>query len=192
MTQRFLITGLPRSRTAWLSVVCSMMPGAYCAHEPVSAMRHWTDMLGFLGREDWPYIGIADCSLAFHLDAFMALRPRILIVERDIYEVEASLGRIGILAARFCERAIEKLHAFPDSAAVLRVPFYALKSDAVVRSCLWHLMPGIRIDMAKIAQAQDMRIEADLARVMAKVEAQKHNLDNLLGEDVAQWIRGPA
>ena len=32
-------------------MLCSMMEGVYCAHEPIQAMSSWKDMIPFLQRE---------------------------------------------------------------------------------------------------------------------------------------------
>lgn len=189
MTQRFIITGLPRTRTAWLSMLCSMMPGAYCAHEPIARMRRWEDYFAFFDNRDWAYLGAADSSLGFHLIELMALNPRVLIIDRDPDEVEVSLARQGILSGGYCRVLKACLDQIQPSPQVRRVDFAALGDDDVVASCLWHLMPGVRVDRAKITLAQDMKIETCMDRVNEKVAAQRSNVGALLGPEVMAWIR---
>lgn len=83
----FFITGLPRSRTAWLSVVCSMA-GAPCTHE---GMDGFSDFDAYAVAR--PTRGDADPALLAFVPDILARWPeaRLVLVARDNRAALASL-----------------------------------------------------------------------------------------------------
>ena len=91
-TQPFFVCGLPRSRTAWWSVVAST-PYSVCLHEPAKDCKTFEEL-----KERWlslpVYRGISDSGLAFQMGRIMQeIEPRTLIVDRDPNDVLASFRR---------------------------------------------------------------------------------------------------
>lgn len=94
----FIITGLPRSATTWASVWMTG-DGAHCAHDPLCHTHY----------EDWPTAlvqpgvlnGASDTCIwrwSDWLNAQAAAGTRILILERDFEDCNASLAQIGLPA----------------------------------------------------------------------------------------------
>ena len=54
----FLVTGLPRSRTAWLSVFMSGA-GSICYHEPIGGIREVSDIEAIYKSDYYKFVGIA-------------------------------------------------------------------------------------------------------------------------------------
>src|SRR5215472_13650222 len=78
---RFLISGLPRSRSAWFAVATGAL------HEPISR-EGYRDFV-------WPAgTGVADSGAGLWLAEIMDdFAPRVLIVERNVDEVIESIRR---------------------------------------------------------------------------------------------------
>lgn len=142
----FLITGLPRSRTAWWAVVTGAI------HEPRSHEIPWAG-------------GISDSRLALHLPTIFArFEPRTLIVERDAASVLRSFkGYIGPLACDWratgamIERNLDALQF--EHPAIKRVAYAALSKIDTVREC----MDWLRVtEPPHLAQLMHMNIQSDL------------------------------
>jgi hypothetical protein len=85
MKEIFLITGLPRSRTAWLSNFLTIPGQTFCYHE----LRRWEltvpEMADRLMRRPERYVGTADSALPFYINELMEHLPqaKIIIIDRD-------------------------------------------------------------------------------------------------------------
>jgi len=182
----FLITGLPRSRTAWLAAA-AMNDHSICYHEPLQYFDRWDDVFtriwGVRPDNGVRYIGVSDHALGFHLAAIMRrAAPRTLIVERPIADVKVSLARCGLQGTNFCALLQEAL-AFKHP-NILRVSFAALESSDVVARCLAHLMPSAVISRARIEALQPLNIQANVALSLQAAAARAGDVGALLGADV--------
>ena len=160
MSGRFLITGLPRSRTAWWAV-CT---GAF--HEPISLhgpgwISEWQD-----GE------GVSDSGAAPYLPYILkTLAPRTLIIERPRTEVVASLVRY--FARPDLERQIDALLApylrgiSVENPLVRRLPYSGLSDLATVEEALDWL--GCERP-ANLAQLMHFNIQADPRYILALVQ----------------------
>lgn len=170
--KRFLITGLPRSRTAWLSVAATTGM-SICHHEPGDGELQSVEEIW--GQEvSAAYVGIADAGAGLHLAQILETwAPRTLIVERPVHEVCASATAfVGDRVALDPERmrsALVRLKAALsiDSPLIMRVPFAALNSEAVVRDCLGWLIPGVK--PLNLSQLMHLRISSDLGYNVEKL-----------------------
>lgn len=173
-TRRFLITGLPRSRTAWFSVATTT-PKSVCLHEPTALVQSfeelmtlWTPSLGIAS-------GISDSCLPLYLGRILEeAKPRTLIIERNPVDVINSYTkfaeRVGILfdvglASRWMEEFQDALDACKGSPLVKCVPFDALVNVEVVRNCLAWLLPDE--DFPDLQALMDMNVQIDAAHFRA-------------------------
>ena len=129
---RFLISGLPRSRTAWFAVATGAL------HEPLSRFGYWP-----IGVQ-----GISDSGAAIHLKRILTEGvgpanepPRTLIIERERAKVMQSLRRyVGGLPMdwskvdAYLDQALRGLAV--ESELIRRVSFDSLADVEVVRDCL--------------------------------------------------------
>lgn len=184
MSEPFLITGLPRSRTAWLSVAATN-DQSICLHEPTIHLDRWEDVFDKVWQGHWSrYVGISDSIMGFHLSEIIErCRPRVLIVERDIHEVEASLRRLGVPPTNYCAMLKAALaYAHPS---FLRVPFQSLSDSRIVAHALRHLMPNAWISVERIEQLQRMNIQTDMGLVGKIANERSGDVGSILGTDVA-------
>jgi hypothetical protein len=178
MARPTFITGLPRSRTAWLAVVCSTAT-SICHHEPVdgdirAARALWAAPGG------WDYVGISEAFLGLHIARVLEeIGPRTLIVERDPDEVLASFLRyVGLQGVRGpgehdglkaqLRLLRERLDAIPiDHPLVRRVAYGDLEDRDAVQVALGWLMPGV--ELLNLDQMLHMNVQSDLSFSLGKL-----------------------
>lgn len=117
----YLITGLPRSRTAWLSAYLSAA-GSKCMHEPfayINRQRSFEDITA--GCE-----GISDSTLLI-LPSWTD-NNKTLIIERDPIEVVDSMVNKFCYAKETVVRQITKLHKAMQDIDGLRIPYREINS----------------------------------------------------------------
>lgn len=187
----FFVTGLPRSRTAWLSVAASLVPGSYCIHEPIEDLGHWQDVAALWRSGFSERVGVADSSLAYRLGWILdKVGPRTLIVLRDPIEVEASIARLGWGAPgrALCQVLGEEMERHRWHPLVRPVPYHALDRTDVVLDCLQWLMPDAEIDPVSIDRLQRLRVEAKPSRVMDAAMRNPEAMRAALGRDFWQAL----
>lgn len=170
--QPFYITGLPKSRTAWLSVALSDWRTSACLHEPLAKMRYETlvksnvdgsmtaledsrlvlsDLTTALLATHCPFAGLSDTGLAIVAADLPALLPGpVLIVWRDPGEVIKALveylGGDPEVHAGGVALMFERLQAFCErysaAGALMQVDFESLSSTDTMRQIWRHLLPG--------------------------------------------------
>ena len=173
-TQPFMVTGLPRSRTAWWAVVAST-PYSVCLHEPAKSCATFDEL-----KDLWlslpVYRGISDSGLAFQMGRIMhEIEPRTLIVERSPADVLKSFRRYW--GEPFDESRVETM--LHDAAAILAdfhshplvkvVKFEALNDYDTAQECFRWLMPGNPHPMRE--DLFHMRVNVD--RAQAGIDARK-------------------
>lgn len=186
----FLITGLPRSRTAWLSVAATTT-FSICHHEPWDRMLSWEGAEGIWARSGFGHVGIADSALGFHLGVFLdRVGPRVLIVERDIREVEASLAAAfpDLRRTNYCDLLAARLRPYRDHPQVKTVRYDDLDDRDTVIDCLKHLIPGMNFAPSRIAELQKMNIQVHAPAFRARL-AEFADAPAQLGADIAAEIR---
>ena len=184
----FLITGTPRSRTAWFAALCNTVPDTVCYHEPVAYHATWREAARLWGSKWRTRVGIADSGFALHLaDLVPMYHPRVLVIDRPHGDVDESLARIGVAPSNYCELLEAAIAPWAESPLVKQVEFDALASSDVVRECLWHLLPGAAIDRDKIDVFQRLNVQTDLPKMWRAIEGR--NAADMMGEDAAANLR---
>ena len=176
----FLIVGLPRSRTAWLSVFMTAA-GSICYHEPIGGIRDISDIEAIYKSDYYKFVGISDSGLGFFLDWILKnIQPRTLIVERDLVEVDESMDLLGFPRTNATELLSAELQKFKEHSSVMWVPYEALNVKRVMQKIYWHLMPGQPFDEERYELLAKMHIECDVEEHFAQAKKNKKNLDFLL------------
>lgn len=166
--------------------VAAQTDQSMCWHEPAAWLGRWDCVYDLWRGGAHRYIGVSDSLLGFHLPAIVArASPRILVIERDIREVEASGAALGIGPSNYC--TLLKSALAYDHPSIERVPYAALTDDRTVAACLRHLMPDAVIDMDRIKQLQRLNIQTDMATV--RREAPHADIPALLGPEIASLLR---
>ena len=186
----YLITGLPRSRTAWMAAAATIEGRSLCHHEPLRWLDRWDDLFTVIwnGRTPLEYLGVSDHGYGFFLPEIMDRRaPRTLIIERPIHEVEESLRGIGLDGGNFCSLLAKSLaYQHPR---IRRVAYADLENTGIVCNLLEWLMPGLPIDRGRIERMQGENIQADVQAALKDASDRQKDLANLMPADVIAKLR---
>lgn len=195
MTQPFLITGLPRSRTAWMATVCNLVPEAFCYHEPLAHFSSWEECFSLYQTSRFRFVGISDSALGFHLHEIMQKwNPRVLVIERDISDVRRSLAGIGIADDRqYCallrERLDVALERCAHSLMITTVSFSGLENFDIVKAAIGHLLDNAEIDWEKVRELMRLSVQVIPENVWGDAERARTHAPSLLGADVLETMR---
>ena len=179
----FVIFGLPRSRTAWLSRFLTYGDHV-CGHEELRHMRSMDDVRTWF---DQPCIGTAETAAApwwRMLDRF-APGARVVVVRRPVMEVVDSLtavprlnfNRSALVAAMTkLDRKLDQIEMRVPNA--ISVNFADLANWETCAKVFEHCLP-YRFDGAHWAALADKNIQIDLFAMMRHYQAYKPALDKL-------------
>lgn len=142
----FLITGYPRSRTAWLSNLLTYGP-SFCLHEPGLQFRckQFPSLFHNVGT---PYAGVSEARAIIYFDQFMDLFPdsKVVVVKRNKADVINSLKRHGLDFEMVSDLYDEKLAQIEKHG--ISVPFEGLNGAEVWNYCIpEHPINKIRLRM---------------------------------------------
>lgn len=150
--QPFFITGLPRSRTAWMAEFMGAV------HEPTADIKSIEDMRGVFERHS----GVSDSGLGFWIEWILReIKPLTVIIERDIDDVEKSLDKLNIPKTNYCELLKDRLMYFRNHPLVMTVPFERLNDIRVMQKVWWHLKTGAPFDEGRFREMKDINIQCD-------------------------------
>jgi len=134
----YFITGLHRSRTAWMAAYLD------CIHEPIKYMNQLSDLDMYFDK----YGGISDSSLSFWIDDIISIyEPKTVIIERDIDDVKQSLKRLfpGIPDNPLMEKLKEKMDSV-ESPLILRVKYEELNDINTMEKIHNHIETEFNVD----------------------------------------------
>lgn len=94
MIPPFIVMGMPRSRTAWLSKFLTYKPWV-CGHDQIRYLRSLDDIVCWFKQ---PYIGTAETGAAPYWRLIQRYAPdaRVLVVRRPVLEVMDSVKKQGV------------------------------------------------------------------------------------------------
>lgn len=179
----FLVLGLPRSRTAWLSRFLSYGDWV-CGHEELRHMRSIEDVATWFAQ---PCIGSAETAAApwWRLLDRLAPGARILVVRRPVDDVVASLMRFPGLTydlprlhahMRALDRKLDQIEARVPN--VLSVRFCDLGREDVCAKAFEHCLP-YRHDPLHWATFSPINIQIDMRAMMRYFTAHHRPLEKL-------------
>ncbi len=93
--KNFFITGLPRSRTAWLSVFMSQ-GNSFCYHEAMRGCKTKQEYYDKLALEGYDYVGDSNSALTYTDYQEKYPEAPLVIIHRPTVEIYESLRLLGI------------------------------------------------------------------------------------------------
>jgi hypothetical protein len=165
LAKPFLITSLPRSRTAWWSVAAST-PVSRCVHEPLKNTESFDELVDCWDG-DKEFAGISDSGLVPQLGRILAaVEPRTLLIRRDPKQVIASFMNymsahtVDLIALRnYVTASNAELDKWAKHPLVRSVNYDDLCDVEFVETCFEWLMPG-QFDHFNF-ELMDMNIQVD-------------------------------
>lgn len=187
----FFITGLPRSRTAWMSVFTTT-GDSICYHEPITKIHEIEDLKGIFSSDYYKYVGVSDSGLGFHLKWILEnIKAPTVIIDRDIDECNSELEKLSkgrLPKTNFCELLHKELVSFKDHPLVMWVPFKEMKKKSIMGKVFCHLMPDVTFDELRFEELDKLNIQVIFDDVLEFVREQSENMSNIM-KDIQPRIR---
>lgn len=184
----FIILGLPRSRTAWLSRFLSYWDW-HCGHDELRHMRSLGDIKTWLTQ---PNTGTVETAAAPWWRLMLKYAPdaKIITVRRPVEEVIESVERLGITGTDTVMRAIDrKLDQIERRIpGVMSVKFSDLADETVCAKLFEHCLP-YRHDPEHWRKLDAENIQIDMPALIRYCRAFKPQIDKLAAQ-ATQQVRG--
>lgn len=164
MNDRFIVFGLPRSRTAWLSTLFTAGP-VFCWHDLSGRCESSDSIADKLTMDGVSSCGVSDPGLVLWADQVISKLPgaRLAYVRRDPSECAHSLARVTGGTASDCTPIIEEMNEALDEAQAKHgghvVSFRDLDSEDAMRELWWHLVPLVRFPKAHWLKMRDLNVQ---------------------------------
>ena len=171
----FFITGLPRSRTAWLANLFTYK-NSFCFHEisrigsdPYLMMQKMRSR-----RED--HVGSADQMAPYYVD-FMVDRTdnmRLIVINRDKEEVKDSLaswiGERNTEINRRVDALDKKLKTMMDRHPHKLVNYEDLDDPEVIKSMWYYCLPSVTFDEDRYKMLQEFNVQLIRDKYLHKLD----------------------
>lgn len=174
MAEKFLITGLPRSRTAWLSVLTTTAK-SICFHEPVQRCESYADFKRVFDDDRYQHVGVADSALILQIGRILNdFRPKTLIVRRNPVDCARSLRRyfgadLGSFdVENYCHTMDEHLGRYIGVRGVQFVDYEDFGKPEAIAAVLAYLLPGV--PQPKMRELMSMNVQAMKSDVLASAK----------------------
>ena len=184
MSNKFIITGFPRSRTAWLSaLLCS--ENVLCLHEPINNFISLDLMKMYVDELDYEYVGISDSSIAlnhFFYISYFSEYP-VVIINRRKEEVANSLLKITGLPQTKIERILNMielgLNEIRTNCNVLEIDYNDLDNINVLKVIADYCTPDVPLDEEQCKIFRNFYITQHTSKLLAGMEIQDDIFKNI-------------
>ena len=165
----FLITGLPRSRTAWIAQYFQGLEGVSCFHEPESKENDIASVLDRLSDVYGLYSGISSSAISFWTDnelkSFNGCKS--LIIERNIDDVIESLNKAEMGLSedtniKICDYIIKSYERIEKSTDCMKIKYGNLDDPYYMKSIQNHLTPQTMFDYKYWEYMMEANIQIDM------------------------------
>lgn len=161
LENKFFITGLPRSRTAWLSTFFTGN-NSFCYHEILRISDGLDDAIEKLLNRKEMYVGNSDSSLPLWMDKIdhVLQHSPIVIIERDVNEVNNSLinlfGDVGWTES--IDLILENLEIIKKRYNYISVDYNELDKQSCLELISDFCIPNIPFDKDKFETLKTINI----------------------------------
>lgn len=175
MPHKFLITGLPRSRTAWLSAIfCT--DNIICFHEPINQLGDIQAVKDFVSKvQGYSHVGISDSSIGAnpseYIDYFFSY-PIVVIKRPKVEVVESLIKFLGIQrkeANQIVSTISEGLKYISCVRSVFEVEYEALNDSNVVAEIWDYVTRGLPFDKNRCINFQNLMINQHATKVISEM-----------------------
>lgn len=176
----FLVLGLPRSRTAWLSRFLTY-GDHICGHEELRHCRSIDDVKSWLSQS---HMGSAETAASPFWRLLLRLAPdvRVVVVRRPVAEVVESLAAFGFdrpvmepMMRRLDAKLRQIVKRVPN---VLEVTFDGLNDEATCKAVFEHCLP-YAFNKAHWARLSRENVQCDMRALVRYAAAFRPQLDKL-------------
>lgn len=180
MGKRFFITGLPRSRTAWLANFLTF-GASFCYHEGLLGCRSLDDLYRKMDALKRPVCGDADTALLHFVSRLREENPEaeIVLIVRSLVDVTLSHARLGAPTTHLMASQAKLEEARPYCSRV--IAYDSLGDEQTVKG-LYTSLTGLSWSHARWTLLRDTVVQMDLKKFCAKVLQERNSLEELFSE----------
>jgi len=151
----FFITGLPRSRTAWLAAFMSSLDGVLCYHERLKDCADIEEYWRAMSVKGYEFVGNADCGIPMVTGSS---HSKVVIIERDPDEVIDSLSRLFGDSFMFIPELVMEAKRALDKMKGMRVDYRQIDNalNDIVRYCT-----GMELEQSRADVFLNMNIQTN-------------------------------
>jgi len=166
----FLILGLPRSRTAWLSNFFTY-DTCFCFHEPLLNIGTLKELPQKLAAVNQSIIGGADTGAMYFVDTLVQMFPglKLIVIDRDDDDCQQSLSAMGVQGDIAAMR--QQLNWVIEQHNPWVIPFAELDSLDIL-SHLWAYCVGSAFPVQRWHMLKDMIVQIDSQRFFHSINEQ--------------------
>lgn len=162
---------------------------AVCKHDPFINLSDVSQIGSLFESSFYKYVGIADTSAGFFLPEIMeTVKPRTLIIERDVHIVAAELLELDMSVGDYLYYLQNEMNKVRNNPLVMTVPFGSLSELRTMTKIWFHLLPGVPFDEERYLEFNDFKITCDHKKQERIASGLKDNHINLM-RDVIPKLR---
>ena len=184
---KFFITGLPRSRTAWFSTFLTGN-NCFCYHEVLRISSGFDDAIQKLLNRKEMYVGNSDSSMPIWMDKIdhiLHCSP-IVIIERDINEVTNILTNLfgEYNYTKLLDLTLEGLEIIKKRYNYISVDYNKLDKESYIEMIWDFCIPNIPFDKDKFETLKSINVSIDKDLYMKSIVSEdgtkvKRNIEQL-------------
>lgn len=186
MVKNFFITGLPRSRTAWLANFMTF-GGSECLHDGTAQFETRAVYAAYLRDAPCAYAGDSNSGLLLRPDVLLRDFPDspLVLIERPLEEVSVSLAlAFGITEIGHLENLQGTLDLLKGRANTLCVRFDDLDDRETLQAIWTHCTPSLPFDHARAERLNGFRVTIHQEKYLSSIAS-------MLGENARHWAINP-
>ena len=163
--RKFIITGLPRSRTAWMSVAATTEV-VHCEHEPYSWYKDLSSLASYWAEGPYEAKGVSDSVLGFDLAKLLEdPELRVLVLWRNVDEVQESLAKLIGKKLALVYSLANTLALYKGHPRVDFLAFEDMDDTRMICRALFRLT-GVLYNAPRIDELQRMNIQTDMIKYL--------------------------
>lgn len=185
MKKYFFITGLPRSRTAWISALFNTHEDVICLHEPINQFGSWETIKDYMDSLPYKHVGVSDSTIAIHSYFFKENFSNcpVIFVKRDENEVINSLKSFLFISKEDSEKIIAPLldcipFLLQTCYKTAVVEYDLLNNNKVIKAIWDYCIPEIKFDKNKCEQFQRLLINQHKVKILSEMEIENQSILN--------------
>lgn len=171
----FFITGLPRSRTAWLANLFTYK-NSYCFHELSRIGADPFQMLQKLRSRTEAHVGTSDQLAPYYID-FMAERLddfRIVVIKRPKIECKISianwLGHADYEVEHKIDELEKKIEVMQSTYETKEILYNDLNHPNVIKELWYHCVPSITFDEDRFDMLNEFNVQLIKEKYLPKLK----------------------
>jgi hypothetical protein len=195
MKKRFFITGFPRTRTAWMSVLLTTKQ-SFCYHEIMQRAGTESSITNMIEQREEPYVGSSGSDIPLFMEHLILPNTNfpIVVIERDSDSINNSLrGLFGDKAFNLMndvsnninQTLNERLNIIKKLPNTIRVNYNELNNENTIRKIWRHCLPTVPFDKERWEILKTMQIQKHtLEGLIDKEDATKKDLEKELKKQI--------